>query len=251
MDTIKKAKAKKSFLTLSRARKTTRQEEFHNTIKKESLGTLSRARESKGLMPTIKKGEGKMGKRNEVKYFTREERERFMRTVEHAGNNRDLVMFKLFLSTGLRISELNSLTVGHLRQGLSYGKLVITGKGNKTRTIPLVNGINNELERFLSWKQDNSEGLHPNSPIFCNYKGKKITNRGIQDRVKHYCLKVGIRELSPHSFRHTVGFTMGNSGEPIQVIQKLLGHSNLNTTRIYVEPDLDQITASMSRSLSG
>jgi len=158
-------------------------------------------------------------------------------------------MFRLFFFTGMRLSELNSLTVGKLKAGLSYGKIEITGKGNKTRTIPILPEIKKELERFLSWKQDNSEGQHINSPIFCNYNGKKISNRGIQDRVKHYCLKAGIRELSPHAFRHTVGFTMGNSGEPIQVIQKLLGHSNLNTTRIYVEPDLDQITASMSRTL--
>ena len=190
-----------------------------------------------------------MGKRNEVKYFTREERERFMRTVEQAGNTRDLVMFKLFLSTGLRISELNSLTVGKLKAGLGYGKLTITGKGDKTRTIPLLPSIKSDLEAFLTWKEGNRESLRLNSPVFCNSRGKKISNRGIQDRVKHYCIKAGIRELSPHSFRHTVGFTMGNSGEPIQVIQKLLGHSNLNTTRIYVEPDLDQITASMSRAL--
>lgn len=197
----------------------------------------------------MEKGE-KMGKRNEIKYFTKEERERFMRIVEQAGNIRDLVMFKLFLSTGMRLSELNSLTVEKLRAGLSYGKIVITGKGGKSRTIPLLPAIKRELEAFLSWKQGR-ESLRLNSPVFCNNKGKKISNRGIQNRVKYYCRKAGIRELSPHSFRHTVGFTMGNSGEPIQVIQKLLGHSNINITRIYVEPDLDQITASMNRSLGG
>ena len=190
-----------------------------------------------------------MATRNEVKYFTKDERQRFMRTVEQEGNTRDLIMFQLFLATGMRISELNSLTVGKLKAGLSYGKLEVTGKGNKTRTIPLVNGINGDLERFLLWKQENRESIHPNAPVFCNYKGKKISNRAIQQKVKQYCIKAGIRELSPHAFRHTVGFTMGNSGEPIQVIQKLLGHSNINTTRIYVEPDLDQVTMSMERSL--
>ena len=108
-----------------------------------------------------------MGKKNEVKYFTREERERFMRTVEQAGNTRDLVMFKLFLSTGLRISELNSLTVGHLRQGLSYGKLEITGKGSKTRTIPLLDTIKSELEAFLAYKQGIGESLpHGENDLF-------------------------------------------------------------------------------------
>jgi len=201
-------------------------------------------------MISVKRAKGKkMAIRNEVKYFTKDERERFTKTVEQAGNTRDRVMFKLFFYTGMRISELNSLTVGKVKEGLSYEKLIITGKGNKTRTIPLVNGIKNELQGFLSWKQGNGESIHPNSPVFCNYKGKRISNRAIQQKVKQYCVKAGVRELSPHAFRHTVGFTMGNKGEPIQVIQKLLGHSNLNTTRIYVEPDLDQITASMTRAL--
>jgi integrase/recombinase XerC len=190
-----------------------------------------------------------MRKKNEVKYFTQQERVRFMEIVNEVGNIRDRVMFKLFFCTGMRISELNSLTVGKLKEGLSYEKLVITGKGNKTRTIPLVNGIKDDLQGLLCWKQGNGERMHPNAPVFCNYKGKKISNRAIQQKVKQYCIKAGIRKLSPHAFRHTVGFTMGKAGEPIQVIQKLLGHSNLNTTRIYVEPDLDQITASMSRAL--
>jgi len=113
------------------------------------------------------KGE-EIATRNEVKYFTKEKRARFMLAIAGGGNTRNLIMFKLFLCTGMRLSELNSLTVGKLKESLNYG---------------------------------------------------------------------------------AVGFTMGSKGEPIQVIQKLLGHSNLNTTRIYVEPDLDQITASMSRAL--
>lgn len=191
-----------------------------------------------------------MKRRNEVKYFAKDERERFMRTVEQAGNTRDLVMFKFFLATGMRLSELNSLTVGKLKAGLSYGKLIITGKGNKTREIALFTKIKKELEDFLTWKQDR-ENLRVNSPVFCNKKGKKITNRGIQERVKFYCRKAGIRELSPHAFRHTTGFTMGASGEPIQRIQKLFGHSSIVITRIYCEPDFDQVAQSQERSLSG
>jgi len=108
------------------------------------------------------KGE-EIATRNEVKYFTKEKRARFMLAIAGGGNTRNLIMFKLFLCTGMRLSELNSLTVGKLKESLNYG---------------------------------------------------------------------------------AVGFTMGSKGEPIQVIQKLLGYSNSNITRIYVEPDLDQITTS-------
>ena len=188
-------------------------------------------------------------RKGERKYFTREERERFIKAVMEKGIMREKVMFNFFLATGKRLSELHGLTVGKVQEGLKYGSLTITGKGDRTRTIPLLNGIKEDLQGFLLWKAEAGESLHPNAPLFCNIKGKRLSNRAIQQFVKNYCRKAGIRELSPHSFRHTVGFTMGNRGEPIQVIQKLLGHSNLNTTRIYVEPDLDQITACMSRAL--
>jgi len=190
-----------------------------------------------------------MGKQNEVKYFTKEERERFMTTVEQEGNTRDLIMFKFFLATGMRIGELNGLTVGKLKAGLSYGKLEVTGKGNKTRTIPLVNGINGDLERFLLWKQGNRESIHPNSPVFCNKKGKRLSNRAINYFIKGYCRQAGIRELHAHSFRHSVGFQMGKVGIPIQVIGKLLGHQSIATTRIYCEPDIEQVTEAMARAL--
>lgn len=187
--------------------------------------------------------------RNRVKYFTEDEKRRFLETVQAEGNRRDQVIFSLFLATGMRISELNTLTVGK-----AQGRPVLTviGKGHRAREIPLLPGIRQKLTAFLSWKQENGESIHPNAPLFCNNRtSKRLSNRAIQHRVKHYCLRANLgRALSPHAFRHTVGYAMGKAGEPIQVIQTLLGHSNINTTRIYVEPDLDQITASMSRSLS-
>lgn len=185
--------------------------------------------------------------RSGVKYFREEEKQKFLDMVRVEGNTRDRVMFELFLATGMRISELNTLTVGKVK-GLSL--VTVIGKGRKAREIPLLPHIQGTLKDFLVWKQDNRESIHPNAPLFCSRTGK-LSNRAIQHRVKHYCLKAGLdRTLSPHAFRHTVGYTLGRAGEPIQVIQTLLGHSNINTTRIYVEPSLDQIQDSMIRALS-
>jgi len=183
-----------------------------------------------------------------VKYFRVTEKQAFLQAVQAEGNIRDRVMINLFLATGLRVSELSGLTIGQVS-----GRTVITvtGKGNKSREIPLLPAIQAELAGFIAWKQDHRESVHPYAPLFCaGQSGKRLSTRAIQHRVKHYCARANLgRTLSPHAFRHTVGYTLGKAGEPIQVIQTLLGHSNLNTTRIYVEPDIEQIQASMVRAL--
>lgn len=180
-------------------------------------------------------------RKKDIKYFTEEERAKFIEVVKEKGNYRDWVMFNLFFLTGLRLSELNNLTIGKVLEGLKTGFLEIKGKGKKTRYIPIVEKVKRIFEDFLRWKEENGESLHTQHHLFLNKKGKKITNRGIQYKVSYFCKKAGIRELSPHSFRHSFGFMLGKKGVSIQVIQKLLGHSNINTTKIYVEPDLEQL----------
>jgi len=81
------------------------------------------------------------------------------------------------------------------------------------------------------------------APLFCNYRHKKrISPRGIEKRVYYYCRKAGLeRTFSPHAFRHTLGFRLGKAGIGIQVIKKLLGHTDIRISSIYVEPDMDQL----------
>ena len=177
--------------------------------------------------------------KNEVKYLTAEERKDFMEAVKHAGNTRDIVVYELLFKTGLRISELTGLNIEKVK-GKRF--LNIRGKGDKERTIPLTEDIRALLEGFIVWKQGNGESIHPRTPLFLNKNGKRISPRGLRDRTYFYCRKAGLeREFSPHAFRHTCGFTLGKNNIPIQVIQKILGHSNINTTRIYTEPDIEQV----------
>lgn len=177
--------------------------------------------------------------RNEVKYLTAGERQDFMEAVKKAEDTRDRVVFELLFRTGLRISELTGLNIEKVK-GKRF--LTILGKGDRERTIPLTEELQGILEEFIDWKAQNGEGLHPRAPLFLNKKGKRITPRGLRDRVYFYCRKAGLeRTFSPHSFRHTLGFELGKNNIPIQVIQKILGHSNINTTRIYTEPCIEQV----------
>lgn len=177
--------------------------------------------------------------KNEVKYLTAGERKDFMEAVKKAEDTRDTVVFELLFRTGLRISELAGLNIEKVK-GKRF--LTIRGKGDRERTIPLTEELKAILEGFIDWKQMNGESIHPRAPLFMNKQGERITTRGLRDRVYFYCRKAGLeRTFSPHSFRHTLGFELGKAGIPIQVIQKILGHSNINTTRIYTEPSLEQV----------
>jgi len=179
-------------------------------------------------------------KHNGVKHFTDNEVKSFFEAVQKDGNMRDLTIFKTLLFTGLRLSELQGLNVEQVK---SRDFLTVVGKGGKERTLPLTPDMKKIFQDFLEWKKEVGESLHPRAPLFKNQKGTgRITARGIQYRVDYYVKKAKLeRSFSPHAFRHTVGYTLGKKGIPIRVIQKLLGHSNINTTAIYVEPDLDQM----------
>lgn len=186
----------------------------------------------------------KILKHNGVKYFTDSEVKQFFEAVEKEGNIRDLTIFKTLLFTGLRLSELQGLSVGQVK-GRDF--LTVIGKGSKERTLPLMPDIKRIFHTFLDWKKEAGESLHPRAPLFKNQQGTgRITARGIEYRVDYYIQKARLeRSFSPHAFRHTVGYALGKKGIPIRVIQKLLGHSNINTTAIYVEPDLDQMSQAL------
>lgn len=187
-----------------------------------------------------KRSDGKKVRRPGLKHFTQGEIERFMAAVIAHGNIRDITMFKTLLNTGLRLQELQKLNVEQVKD---REFLVVIGKGNKERTIPLTAEMQQVFRSFLEWKAEQKENMRYRAPLFLNYRHTgRISCRGIQKRVIFYSRKAGLeRTFSPHAFRHTLGFRLGKQGISIRVIQKLLGHSNVNITAIYVEPDLDQL----------
>ena len=184
--------------------------------------------------------------KTQLKHFTSSEEERFRKSVEEGSNPRDNLMFDLLFDTGLRLSELTGINVGDIAD---KRYLTIVGKGRKERTIPIwpVNGLKEEIIEFLEWKRDHGESAHPRSPLFCSKSNmiranKRISDRAVQYMANHYAGEAGLeREFHPHACRHSFGFKLGRKGVPIQVIKKLMGHSKIETTSIYVEPDMDQL----------
>lgn len=175
----------------------------------------------------------------------------FRRRVRDLGNKRDTLMFDLLFDTGLRLSELTGLNVGDVT-GKQY--LTIVGKGRKERTLPIgsVNGLTGKIAQFISWKQERGETIHPRAPLFCSKRtrmriNRRISNREVQYLVNCYAEKAELeRHFHPHACQHSFGFKLGRNEVPIQVIKKLMGHSKIETTAIYVEPPMDQLKGALN-----
>lgn len=148
---------------------------------------------------------------------------------------RDKAMLEVLYACGLRVSELMNLSLEQIN--LTAGWLQITGKGNKTRLVPLGEYAMDALESYLSHgrnqlvahlKQGNCQA------VFLTAQGGYMTRQNFWYMIKKYAAIAGIRtELSPHSLRHAFATHLLNHGADLRSLQILLGHSDLSTTQIY------------------
>lgn len=145
---------------------------------------------------------------------------------------RDKAMLELLYACGLRVSELLGLTLDSVN--LNAGVLRVTGKGQKTRLIPLGEIANDYLQRYL---REGRPQLNVNKTIdavFLTQQGGFMSRQNFWYMIKHYALVAGIdAHLSPHTLRHAFATHLLNHGADLRVVQLLLGHSDLSTTQIY------------------
>lgn len=147
---------------------------------------------------------------------------------------RDKCIIEMLYSTGMRISELISLTINDVMiyNDKSYLKeeIKVKGKRNKERYVYLGSFAIKALKDYLSVR----EKLNPvDNSLFINKNGKAITDRGIRDRLKFYQYLVDVSNMYPHKFRHSFATDLLNEGLDIRSLQEMLGHSSLSTTQIY------------------
>jgi integrase/recombinase XerD len=141
---------------------------------------------------------------------------------------RDRCMLELLYATGLRVSELVSLTMGHI--DMAAGLLRVIGKGNKERLIP----FGEEAGRWLQ-KWQMARPAKPAGPfLFAGRAGKAMSRQNFWLRIRHYATLAGITPLpSPHTLRHAFATHLLNHGADLRSVQMLLGHANITTTEIY------------------
>jgi integrase/recombinase XerD len=143
---------------------------------------------------------------------------------------RDKAMLELLYAAGLRVSELVELSLPQLR--LDLGFVVVTGKGNKERVVPVGEAAESWVNRYLSEVRPVvAAGRH--EVVFVNRRGGPMSRQGFWKILKNYGIRVGIEGLSPHILRHSFATHLLEHGADLRAVQMMLGHSDISTTQIY------------------
>ncbi len=145
---------------------------------------------------------------------------------------RDRAMLELLYATGLRVSELVTLTVAQLNR--RQGVIRISGKGNKERLVPVGDEALEWLSVYLRDGRGLILGARQSSALFPSRAGRAMTRQAFWQIIKRHASSAGIRKaLSPHTLRHAFATHLLNHGADLRVVQMLLGHSDISTTQIY------------------
>lgn len=170
-------------------------------------------------------------------YLSLEESKKIIQLYNDSKKNNEIrnnAIINLCLNCGLRISEVASLNISELN--INDGKFLIHGKGNKERTGYLNSQCKEALQKYLSIRKNIIiKKSKDKDALFISNKGSRISPKTIRDAVKISYEKTEIdsNQYSVHTLRHTCATILYKSGQDIKIIQELLGHSSVNTTRIY------------------
>ena len=159
---------------------------------------------------------------------------------------RDMAIWEIFYSSGVRVSELAGMNTGDWDQ---EGQLIrIRGKGSKTRIVPLGERASARLQKYLK-ASERWPVPRDNAPIFLNRQGGRLSVRGIQKRLEGRLRECGLdTRISPHVIRHTFATHLLDSGADLRAIQEMLGHESLQTTQRYTHVTLDRLLEVYDRS---
>ncbi len=145
---------------------------------------------------------------------------------------RDRSMLELLYATGLRVSELTTLTLNQVN--LRQGVVRVIGKGNKERLVPMGEEALHWLQGFIAGARLDLLAGRQSDVLFPSKRGGIMTRQTFWYRIKHWAVVAGIdKPLSPHTLRHAFATHLINHGADLRVVQLLLGHSDLSTTQIY------------------
>lgn len=164
------------------------------------------------------------------KYLTLEEAQRLLSVIDGPYKERDYAIITLFLNCGMRLSELVSIDYNDIK---ADGSLVITGKGNKERTVYLNNACLKAIADYM--KKRPNDGVEDKA-LFLSSRNQRISPKTVQHIVYENLDKAGLgdRGLSVHKLRHTAATLMYQHGNvDLLLLKEILGHENLGTTEIY------------------
>ena len=156
---------------------------------------------------------------------------------------RDRAMLELFYSSGLRIGEIVQINIGDL--DFSLRCLLVKGKGKKERMVPFGKRAAEALSLYYVKARPLITGRPEpdvNEPFFVNWRGQRLTTRGVYGIVTGYLKEVApTRNLSPHALRHTFATHLLDGGADLRSVQELLGHARMSSTQIYTHVSVEKI----------
>ena len=152
---------------------------------------------------------------------------------------RDKAIFELFYSSGLRLAELVNLNPAQL--DLNAGEVRVTGKGSKTRIVPLGSHASAALQAWLAVRDRLAKADEP--ALFVGARGNRITPRVVQLRMKQWGVKQGITSnVHPHLLRHSFATHVLQSSGDLRAVQEMLGHASISTTQVYTHLDFQYLS---------
>lgn len=156
---------------------------------------------------------------------------------------RDVAMFELFYSSGLRLSELVGLDFDRLN--LRSGEVRVEGKGQKMRVVPVGRKAVLAIDTWLSIRANGPKGDLPISEpnaVFISEKGNRISARSIQVRLKKWAQEAAVSQgVHPHMLRHSFASHILESSQDLRAVQEMLGHADISTTQIYTHLDFQHL----------
>ena len=153
---------------------------------------------------------------------------------------RDAAMFELLYSSGLRLGELVSLNVDDGRLDLSQGEVTVTGKGSKTRTVPVGAPARQALR---TWINARAQLAAPGErALFVGSRGRRIAPRTVARQLKAWARRRGLpQHVHPHMLRHSFATHVLQSSQDLRAVQELLGHASISTTQVYTHLDFQAL----------
>lgn len=200
-----------------------------------------------GAPPLVRsRSAGARGKIPRVLSF--DEAERLLEPGEASGvalGARELAVFELLYSSGLRVGELTSLDVTDYDRRERVVR--VRGKGGKEREVPVGSYAAEALEGYLREREQRAEGLWApagaGEPLFLGPRGKRVSARWVQRAIRRWAAAHGLTGVTPHTLRHTFATHLLDGGADLRAIQELLGHASVRTTQRYTHVTVDRLKA--------
>jgi len=161
---------------------------------------------------------------------------------------RDRAMLELFYSSGLRLSDLVGTDLADI--SLNDATIKVRGKGSKERMLPIGSKAIAAIRAWLAIRADTPRGeVQDEAALFLSERGRRISARNVQERVKQWCLRLGIStRVHPHTLRHSFASHLLESSQDLRAVQELLGHADISTTQIYTHLDFQHLAEVYDRA---